>query len=71
MNEFARDLEALKQAQPPWMAEGIGVRGNPVDHQRQQTQVNWPSATFTRRSEVFEPRAQAGAPVPKPSLTAV
>lgn len=50
MNEAAADLEALKRAQPAWRADNLGVRGNPVEFHKQQAQVDWPSATFTRRS---------------------
>lgn len=57
------DIEALKAAQPAWRAEGIGVRGNPVDFQREQAQVNWPGATFTRRDAADIGRsARPGAP---------
>ncbi len=47
-NELEYMLNALKAAQPRWMAEGIGVRGNPVDMIKQQTQVSFPPPELIR-----------------------
>lgn len=47
-NELQYLFDALKTAQPSWKAEGIGVRGNPVETNKQQTQIIWPDATLTR-----------------------
>lgn len=71
MNEAAADLEALKRAQPSWMAEGIGLRPNQVEAQREQTRVEWPAATFERRAgrDLAGP-ASAGAPELPPSVPA-
>lgn len=63
MTEAEADLEALKQAQPSWRADGLGVRGNPVEFQKQQAQIEWPSATFSRRAgQDLAGPATAGAP---------
>lgn len=55
------DLEMLRTAQPAWRAEGIGIRGNAVDLQKEQTRVDWPGVTLERRSgEPLAGVAQAG-----------
>lgn len=71
MTEVENEFEMLKRAQPAWRADGLGVRGNPIDFQKEQTRVDWPAAEFTRREgkELAGP-ATAGSPQRPPYVTA-
>lgn len=57
------DLEILRNVQPAWRLDGLGIKGNPVEAHREQAQINWPSAGLTRRDgRTLAGPAVAGAP---------
>lgn len=71
MPNLEDDFRALQMAQPPWRADGLGVRGNPVSFQKQQPQVNWPAATLTHRTgSVVSGPSTPGSPEQPPSVPA-
>lgn len=68
---FEDDLMALRQAQPPWRADGLGVRGNPIEFHREQARVDWPNQVLGRRTgSVSQTAATPGAPEQPPSVPA-
>lgn len=68
---FDDDLQALRQAEPPWRADNLGVRGNPVEFHREQARVDWPNQALSRRGGTVETgTARPGAPEQPPSVPA-
>lgn len=71
MEDIQAEVDALRAAQPSWRADGLGVRGNPIEYHREQATVNWPAATVTeRRGPITQVPAKPGAPEQPPSVPA-
>ncbi len=48
-NDQAKLLQALKDAKPSWMEDGLGVRGNPTVITHTKAKLEWDSEPVFRR----------------------
>lgn len=70
-SNLAADLEILRNTQPAWRLDGLGVKGNAIEAHREQAQVHWPSAGLTRRDgRPISGPASAGQPEAPSSIPA-
>jgi hypothetical protein len=53
--DAAKLLQALKDAKPSWMEDGLGIRGIPVVVTNTKAQLEWDSSVTFRRPVIDQP----------------